>query len=297
MALEELAGIPAEACLASELRYGDAPVDRRTLVVAVSQSGETADTLAAVRQLRARGAPVVAVTNGRGSTLAREAGRVLLMRAGLEIGVAATKTYTSQLVCLTLLAAHLGRRRGALPRGRFADLLREARRLPGQVERALERASDVRKWGRKYARGYDFMYIGRRYNLATALEGALKMKEISYLHAEGYGAGEMKHGPLALVDERMACVAVAPRSRVTEKLISNIQEIRARRGRILAVATEGDGRVRAVADHVIEIPACPEILSPVLAVVPLQLLAYHAAVSLGRDVDQPRNLAKSVTVE
>jgi len=297
MALEELAGLPAEAAVASELRYGDTPLDRRTLLVAVSQSGETADTLAAVRRARAHGAPVVAVTNGRGSALAREADQLLLMRSGLEIGVAATKTYTSQLMCLTLLAVHLGRARGALSRARVQGLLREARRLPEQLERVLEKGSGVRKWARKYARGYDFMYIGRRYNLATALEGALKMKEISYLHAEGYGAGEMKHGPLALVDERMVCVAVAPAGRVTEKVVSNVQEIRARRGRVLAVATEGDARVASVADHVMEIPACAEVFSPVLSVVPLQLLAYHAAVSLGRDVDRPRNPAKSVTVE
>jgi glucosamine--fructose-6-phosphate aminotransferase (isomerizing) len=297
VAIEELARIPVEVGMASELRYGDQPFGRRTLVIAVSQSGETADTLAAVRMAQEAGSPVVAVTNVKGSTLAREADQTLFMRAGLEVGVAATKTYTSQVMNLLFLAAHLGRRGGALPAARFDGILREARRLPGLVERVLENTSEIRKCARKFSRGYDFMYIGRRYNLATAFEGALKMKEISYLHAEGYGAGEMKHGPLALVDNRMTCVAIAPAGRVTEKMVSNIQEIRARRGHVISVATKGDRSVRSVSDHVFEIPACDEMFSPVLAAIPLQLLAYFTATALGRDVDQPRNLAKSVTVE
>jgi glucosamine--fructose-6-phosphate aminotransferase (isomerizing) len=297
VAIEELARVPVEVALASELRYGDTPLDPGTLTVAISQSGETADTLAAVRKAQASGSTVLAVTNVRGSTLAREADQVLFMRAGLEVGVAATKTYTSQLMNITLLAAHLGRRRGTISAGRFRSILDGARRLPAQIERVLEGSAEIRKWARKYSRGYDFMYIGRRYNLASAYEGALKMKEISYLHAEGYGAGEMKHGPLALVDPTMVCVAIAPRGRVTEKMVSNIQEIRARKGRLIAIATEGDALVRSVSDHVLEIPPCDEMWSPVLAAVPLQLFAYHAAAALGRDVDQPRNLAKSVTVE
>jgi glucosamine--fructose-6-phosphate aminotransferase (isomerizing) len=296
-AIEQLARLPVEVGHASELRYGDAPLGPEVLTIAVSQSGETADTLAAVRKAQEAGSKVVAVTNVRGSTLAREADQVLYMRAGLEVGVAATKTYTSQALSMILLAAHLGRRRGVLSGERFQTLLREARKLPGQVERILEDDAEVRKCARKFSRGCDFMYIGRGPNLATAYEGALKMKEISYLHAEGYGAGEMKHGPLALVDERLTCVAVAPAGRTSEKMVSNVQEIRARRGRVIAVATKGDRLVRSVADHVFEIPACEEVLSPVLAVIPLQLLAYHTAVALGRDVDQPRNLAKSVTVE
>ncbi len=296
-AIEELTRLPVEVGLASEIRTGDAPFGPGVLTVAVSQSGETADTLAAVRLAREAGSKVLAVTNVKGSTLAREADQVLFMRAGLEIGVAATKTYTSQVMNMIFLAAHLGRRRGTLPAARFHELLRGARRLPGQVERVLEDVGEIRKCARKFSRGYDFMYIGRRYNLATAYEGALKMKEITYLHAEGYGAGEMKHGPLALVDDKMTCVAIAPKGRVTEKMVSNIQEIRARKGRVISVATKGDRRLRSVSDHVFEIPACEEIFSPVLAVIPLQLLAYHTAVALGRDVDQPRNLAKSVTVE
>ena len=297
VAIEELARIPVEVGTASELRYGDAPLGRGALVLAISQSGETADTLAAVRQARESGARTLAITNVRGSTLSREAHQTLLMRAGLEVGVAATKTYTSQLMNVLLLALHLGRARGTLPRARFDSLLRAARRVPEQVERILERTAGIRKCAKKFARGFDFMYVGRRYNLATAFEGALKMKEISYLHAEVYGAGEMKHGPLALVDERLTCVAIAPQGRVTEKMVSNIEEIRARRGRVISVAREGDRLLQAVSDHVFEIPRCEEMFSPVLAVVPLQLLAYTVATSLGRNVDQPRNLAKSVTVE
>jgi len=297
VAFEELARVPVDVTMASELRYGDTPLGPETLTIAVSQSGETADTLAAVRLAQGAGSKVLAVTNVKGSTLAREADQVLFMRAGLEVGVAATKTYTSQVMNMLFLAAHLGRKRGALASDRFQALVREARRLPGLVERVLEGAAEIRKCARKFSRGYDFMYIGRRYNLATAFEGALKMKEISYLHAEGYGAGEMKHGPLALVDETMTCVAIAPRGRVTEKMLSNIQEIRARKGRVIAVATKGDRALRSVADHVFEIPACEEMYSPVLAAIPLQLFAYYTATALGRDVDQPRNLAKSVTVE
>jgi glucosamine--fructose-6-phosphate aminotransferase (isomerizing) len=297
VAVEELAKVPADVQLASELRYGDTPFGPGTLAVAISQSGETADTLAAARLARDAGSRVLAVTNVKGSTLAREADQILYMRAGLEVGVAATKTYTSQLVSVLLLAMHLGRRIRRLPRDRFEALLAEARRLPALVEQVLEDDATVRKCARKFSRGYDFMYMGRRYNLATAYEGALKMKEISYLHAEGYGAGEMKHGPLALVDRRLTCVAVAPRGRVVEKMVSNIQEIRARNGHVISVATRGDRLVRSVSDHVFEIPPCEEMFSPVLAVIPLQLLAYHTAVALGRDVDQPRNLAKSVTVE
>ncbi len=297
VAFEELARLPVDVATASEMRYGDAPLGPETLTIAISQSGETADTLAAVRMAQEAGSKVLAVTNVKGSTLSREADQVLFMRAGLEVGVAATKTYTSQVMNMLFLAMHLGRKRGALAADRFQELVREARRLPGLVERVLEDTAEIRKCARKFSRGYDFMYIGRRYNLATAFEGALKMKEISYLHAEGYGAGEMKHGPLALVDEKMTCVAIAPRGRVTEKMISNIQEIRARRGRVIAVATKGDKSIRSVSDHVFEIPACEEMFSPILAAIPLQLFAYFTATALGRDVDQPRNLAKSVTVE
>ena len=297
LALEELARLPADVWLASELRYADYPFGQDTLTVAVSQSGETADTLASVRLAREAGSTVLAVTNVRGSSLEREADRVLHMRCGPERGVAATKTYTSQLVNLAMLAVHLGRRRGTLTEDRAAHLRREFDLLPRKAAEILDHAETVERCAREIDEDCSFIYIGRRYNLPTACEGALKMKEISYLHAEGYGAGEMKHGPLALVDARMMCVAVAPAGRVTDKVISNIQEIRARKGRVISVCSRGDARVPHVSDHVIEIPACDELLSPVLAVLPLQLLAYYSAVRLGRNVDQPRNLAKSVTVE
>jgi glucosamine--fructose-6-phosphate aminotransferase (isomerizing) len=297
LALEELARLPADVWLASELRYADYPFGKDTLTIAVSQSGETADTLASVRLAREAGSTVLALTNVRGSSLEREADRVLHMRCGPELGVAATKTYTSQLVNLIQLAVHLGLGRGTLAPEREKELRREFELLPRKAAEILDHADAVERCAREIGEDCSFIYIGRRYNLPTACEGALKMKEISYLHAEGYGAGEMKHGPLALVDARMMCVAVAPAGRVTDKVISNIQEIRARHGRVISVASRGDSRIPKVSDHVIEIPGCDELLSPVLAVMPLQLLAYHSAVRLGRSVDQPRNLAKSVTVE
>jgi glutamine---fructose-6-phosphate transaminase (isomerizing) len=297
LALEELARVPVDVWLASELRYADYPFSEDTLTVAISQSGETADTLASVRLARSAGSTVLAVTNVRGSTLEREADRVLHMRCGPERGVAATKTYTSQVLNMIQLAMHLGARRGTMSEERGEQLRKELDLLPRKVAEILDGSASIERCAREIGEDCSFIYIGRRYNLPTACEGALKMKEISYLHAEGYGAGEMKHGPLALVDARMMCVAVAPSGRVTDKVISNIQEIRARHGGVISVATRGDARLHAVSDYVLSIPACDELLSPVLAVVPLQLLAYHSAVHLKRNVDQPRNLAKSVTVE
>jgi glucosamine--fructose-6-phosphate aminotransferase (isomerizing) len=297
VAIEEQARIPVDVGLASELRYGDHVFGPRTLTIAISQSGETADTLASVRAAREAGSTVLAITNVRGSTISREADRTLYMRAGPEVAVAATKTYTSQLINVLFLALHLGRARHMLTAARYDELVEDARRLPGHLERILGRDTFIRHCARKFQEGHGFMFIGRRYNHATACEAALKMKEITYLPAEGLGAGEMKHGTLALVDDRTVCVAVAPRGRVTEKMVSNIEEVRARGGRILSVATEGDASVSGVSDHAFEIPGCEELFSPVLAIAPLQLLAYHRAVGLGRDVDRPRNLAKSVTVE
>lgn len=294
-AIEQYAGIPVDVGFASELRYGHTPFNRETLMLAISQSGETADTLAALRAARSAGAKVIAITNIRGSSVAREADGVIYMRAGLEIGVAATKTYTSQLLSVLLFALYLGRLRRTLSREECRGLLSDALTLPAKVKEVLETEPKIRRCARRFMRGYDFMYIGRGYNLATAYEGALKMKEISYLHAEGYGAGEMKHGPLALVDRRMTVVGVAPQGRVTEKMISNMQEIKARKGGLIAVVTKG--MRLPLADLRFEIPPCAEMFSPVLAVIPLQLLAYHTAVGLNKDVDQPRNLAKSVTVE
>ncbi|HVE38630.1 MAG TPA: glutamine--fructose-6-phosphate transaminase (isomerizing) [Planctomycetota bacterium] len=297
LALEELARVPVDVWLASELRYADYPFGKDTLAIAISQSGETADTLASVRLAREAGATVLAVTNVRGSTLDRESDLVLHMRCGPERGVAATKTYTSQILNMILLAMHLGRTRGTLTPERDTQLRKEIDLLPRRAGEILDQSSTLEQCARDIAQDCSFIYIGRRYNLPTAYEGALKMKEISYLHAEGYGAGEMKHGPLALVDNRMICVAVAPEGRVTDKVISNIQEIRARNGRIITIGTRGDARLPSVSNQILEIPRCDEMLSPVLAVIPLQLLAYYSAVRLGRNVDQPRNLAKSVTVE
>src|SRR6185436_8759540 len=265
LALEELARLPVDVWLASELRYADYPFGKDTLTIAVSQSGETADTLASVRLAREAGSTVLAVTNVRGSSLERESDRVLQMRCGPERGVAATKTYTSQLVNLAMLAVHLGRRRGTLTPERDAHLRRELDLLPRKAAEILDHASAVEQCAREIDEDCSFIYIGRRYNLPTACEGALKMKEISYLHAEGYGAGEMKHGPLALVDAQMMCIAVAPAGRVTDKVISNIQEIRARKGRVISVCSQGDTRIPLVSDHVIEIPRCDELVSPVLA--------------------------------
>jgi glucosamine--fructose-6-phosphate aminotransferase (isomerizing) len=297
LALEELARLPVDVWTASELRYSDCPFGKDVLTVAVSQSGETADTLASARLAREAGSTVLAITNVRGSTLEREADQVIHMRCGPERGVAATKTYTSQLVNLILLAMHLGRKRATLSDSRQASLRRELDQLPAKIAEVLASAGELERCLEEIAVDGSFIYLGRKYNLPTACEGALKMKEISYLHAEGYGAGEMKHGPLALVDARMTCVAVAPAGRVTDKVVSNIQEVRARGGRVITVATRGDERIPAVSDFTVEIPPCDEMLSPVLSVVPLQLLAYRLAVKLGRNVDQPRNLAKSVTVE
>jgi len=297
VAIEELARIPVVVEPASELRHGDHPFGPETLTLAISQSGETADTLATVRAAREAGSPVLAITNVRGSTITREAEEVLYMHAGPEVAVAATKTYTSQVMNAIFVAMHLGRARHTLTEDRFDALLAEARRIPASVEWILNRDTLIQNCARKFQEGYGFMFIGRRTNLATACEAALKMKEITYLPAEGLGAGEMKHGPLALVDDRMVCVAIAPKGRSTDKMVSNIEEVRARGGRILAVATDGDAAVAGVSDHVLEIPECDELFSPALAIVPLQLLAYFRAVALGRDVDRPRNLAKSVTVE
>jgi len=296
-AIEEMAHLPVEVGFGSELRYGNHPFGKETLTIALSQSGETADTLGAVRVARKAGSPVLAITNTKGSTLSREADQVLFMRAGVEVGVAATKTYTSQVMNMILLSLELARRRKTLTGSRYQELLESARKIPAQMKGILRRSSEIRDWAGGLSRGRSFMYLGRYYNLATAYEGALKMKEIAYLHSEGYGAGEMKHGPLALVDKKLACIAIAPQGRVTEKMVSNIQEVRARGGEVFSIATKGQRLIEPVSDHLFEIPQCPEIFSPLLTVLPLQLLAYFVATELGRDVDQPRNLAKSVTVE
>jgi glucosamine--fructose-6-phosphate aminotransferase (isomerizing) len=296
-AIEELARIPAEAWFASEMRYSHPVLGPETLVLAITQSGETMDTLAATRMAQAEGSPVLAITNGIGNTMSREADGVIQMRSGIEVGVAATKTYVSQVTCGILLAIYLGRLRKTLKPAVARDLLKGIRRLPEQLKECLSCDAQMEGWAQRYKKMANYMYIGRRYNLATAFEGALKLKEISYVHAEGYGGGEMKHGPLALVDSSFPTLAVAVQGPVYDKTVSNIQEIKARKGKILAVATEGDKQILAVADDVVYVPATAEILSPILTVVPLQLHAYYTGVKRGCDVDQPRNLAKSVTVE
>ena len=294
--LEELARVPVEVEYASEFRYRNPILDEATLVIAISQSGETADTLAAIREARKRGARTFGVVNVVGSSIAREVDEGIYLHAGPEIGVASTKAFTSQVVALALLTLNLGRRRAmSVLQGR--ELVRALRALPDQVRQILRRARQVEELAERFARSHNALYLGRGYNFPVALEGALKLKEISYIHAEGYPAAEMKHGPIALIDEMMPVVFVAPHDAVYQKIQSNVQEVKARGGKVIAVVTEGDEEIRALADYVIEIPATLDPLTPVLSVIPLQLFAYYIALRRGCDVDKPRNLAKSVTVE
>jgi glucosamine--fructose-6-phosphate aminotransferase (isomerizing) len=299
--LEQVAGIPAEVDYGSEFRYRTPIVGPETLAVAISQSGETADTLAAFREAKRRGALPIGICNVQGSMLTREAAGSLLTHAGPEIGVASTKAFTAQLTALALLALHLGRLRGTLSPDACRHHLEGLTRIPQLMEQTLAAQGAVEDLSRSLMQARDFLYLGRGVNYPIALEGALKLKEISYVHAEGYPAGEMKHGPIALIDESLPVVALCPKGHVYEKMVSNVQEVKARGGRVIAVVSTGDAHVRSVLDagrdHVIEVPVTDELWSPFLMVLPLQLLAYHVAVRAGRDVDQPRNLAKSVTVE
>ncbi len=294
--LEEFARIPTEVEYASELRYRNPPMSRNTMVFAITQSGETADTLAAMRECRRMGHPTLAICNVVGSTIAREADGGIYLHAGPEIGVASTKAFTSQVTVLTLLALYLGRMRHlSHPAG--LRMIEQLQRMPAAIERALECYPDVKRIAARYAEFDNFLYLGRLYNFPVALEGALKLKEISYAHAEGYPAAEMKHGPIALVDERTPSVFVVPRGGIYPKVLSNLEEIKARRGPVIAIACAGDDRVRQLADAVIEVPDVEEHLQPLVTAIPLQLLAYEIAVLRGCEVDRPRNLAKSVTVE
>jgi glucosamine--fructose-6-phosphate aminotransferase (isomerizing) len=294
--LEEHARIPCEVEYASEFRYRNPLVDEDTLVVGISQSGETADTLAALREARQRGAHTLGIVNVVGSTIAREVDGGIYLHAGPEIGVASTKAFTSQVTALALLTLRIARLRGlsALEGRRIVSAVQA---LPAQVERVLAAAGAVEAIAERFARTTNALYLGRGYNFPVALEGALKLKEISYIHAEGYPAAEMKHGPIALIDDMMPVIVVAPRDGTYAKIVSNVQEVKARGGRIIAVVTEGDEEITRLADHVFPIPATIDPLTPVLSVLPLQLFAYHIAVRRGCDVDKPRNLAKSVTVE
>jgi glucosamine--fructose-6-phosphate aminotransferase (isomerizing) len=293
---EEFAQIPTEVEYASEFRYRNAPLDKHTLLLVITQSGETADTLAGLREARRRGHQALALCNVVGSTIAREADGGIYLHAGPEIGVASTKAFTSQVAVLTLLALHLGRIR-TFASSRGTQLLRALEAVPDQIQQMLERNERIRQIAHRFASAEDFFFIGRQYQFPVALEGALKLKEISYLHAEGYPAAEMKHGPIAMIDERTPSVVLAPTDALYEKTVSNLHEIKARRGPTIAVTTEGNGRLTEEVDELIFVPRTLDALYPLLTVVPLQLLAYHIAVARGCDVDKPRNLAKSVTVE
>ncbi len=295
--IERLSRLPVEIDVASELRYRDPIIDDRTLAIVVSQSGETADTLAALREAKERGAHVLAITNVVGSSVDRDADSVLYTYAGPEIAVASTKAYSTQLMVLYLLALHLGEARETLPTADRARLIDGLQRLPEQLQAVLAGHEAVRDFSQRFHGAHSMLYLGRGINFPTALEGALKLKEISYIHAEGYAAGEMKHGPIALITPECPTVAVALPGGVYDKMLSNIKEVKARRGHVIAIAAADDREIGKYADDVIAIPRTDELLSPVPAVLPLQLLAYYCAETLGLDVDQPRNLAKSVTVE
>ncbi len=295
--IETLCRIPVEVDYSSEFRYRDAVAGPRTLVLAVSQSGETLDTLAGLKEAQARGYPTFAICNVVGSSITREVDGVLYTHAGPEIGVAASKTFTAQLAALFLFALYVGRKRGSLDAARVRELLTDLVHLPQQIETVLHLDTELERLAHLYHAKSDFLYLARGINYPIALEGALKLKEISYIHAEGYPAGEMKHGPIALITEDMPVVILAPRDRVYEKILGNIQEVKARDGIVIAFCSEGDRDLPQKVDHCLAVPRTSPLLTPILLAVPMQLLAYHIAVRKGCDVDQPRNLAKSVTVE
>jgi len=302
--IERLARLPVEVDYASEFRYRDPITGPNELTVLITQSGETADTIAAQREAKAKHSKTLAICNVVGAMIAREAAGTIYTHAGPEIGVASTKAFTAQLTALFLLALHLGELRGTITSDEAKTLIKELTRIPGKLEALLSRDEETEKLAHQYHRVQDFLFLGRGIHYPIALEGALKLKEISYIHAEGYPAGEMKHGPNALIDENLPVVIIAtkddndPNSVLRyEKTISNLKEVKARSGVVIAIATEGDSEIKESADHVLYIPHAPEVLAPILEIVPLQLLAYHIAVRRGCDVDQPRNLAKSVTVE
>jgi len=295
--LEATCAVPISVDVSSEFRYRDLLIDQDTLVIAISQSGETADTLAGAREARKRGAAVLAVCNVLGSTLTRESDGVIYTHAGPEIGVASTKAYTAQLVALYLFAFYFSGIKNTLSVGRRNKLLDELKRAPGLMEKVLKEQDTIARLARRHSHFGSFLYLGRNINYPSALEGALKLKEISYIPAEGYAAGEMKHGPIALIDEYRAVVCIAPESKVYDKMLSNIQEIHSRKGKIIAIATDKDDKIPELTEEIIYTPRIDELFSPLIMALPLQLLAYHIAAKRGCDVDQPRNLAKSVTVE
>ncbi len=295
--IEDLARIPVEVEYASEFRYRNPIISERDIVIAISQSGETADTLAALELAKSKGATIFGICNVVGSSIARATDAGAYTHAGPEIGVASTKAFTAQVTVLTLIAMIIGSKRGTLENSKLRELMVELENIPAKVEKALELDQQIQEISALFKDATNFLYLGRGYNFPVALEGALKLKEISYIHAEGYPAAEMKHGPIALIDEHMPVVVIATKDSSYEKIVSNIQEVRARKGKVIAIVTEGDDIIPAMADFVIEVPETSEHLVPLLSVIPLQLLSYHIAVMRGCNVDQPRNLAKSVTVE
>ncbi|ODS39605.1 MAG: glutamine--fructose-6-phosphate aminotransferase [Candidatus Altiarchaeales archaeon WOR_SM1_86-2] len=295
--IEKLAKIPVEVEYASEFQYRNPVLDKKTMIIAISQSGETADTISSIRRAQIHGAKVFGICNVPGSTIAHETDGGKYTRAGPEIGVASTKAFTAQLAVIYLLAVFLGWMRGNISSREAGKIMDELGKIPEEIKKVLETDDEVVKIANKFYGNRNFLYMGRDLSFPIAMEGALKLKEISYIHAEGYPSGEMKHGPIALIDEDMPVVVIAPKDGVYEKVISNIEEVKARKGVVIAVATEGDKEISKKADHVIYIPKTEEILTPFLSVIPLQLLAYHIGVKRGCDVDKPRNLAKSVTVE
>ena len=296
-AIEEYAQIPVEVEYSSEFRYRKPVINKDDVVIAISQSGETADTLAAIQLAKEKGAFIFSICNVVGASIPRVSDSGCYTHVGPEIGVASTKAFTAQVTALTMLALCIGREKGTIDKDRFVSIVRELGQIPAKIERVLGEDKRISDFAKIFSYAQNFIYLGRGYNFPVALEGALKLKEISYIHAEGYPAAEMKHGPIALISQEMPVVVVAPRCGTYEKVVSNIQEIKARKGRVITVVTEGDELVSQIADYCIEVPATEECLTPLLTVIPLQLLAYHIAVVKGCDVDQPRNLAKSVTVE
>lgn len=296
-AIEEFAQIPVEVEYSSEFRYRKPVINKDDVVIAISQSGETADTLAAIQLAKEKGAFIFSICNVVGASIPRVSDSGCYTHVGPEIGVASTKAFTAQVTALTMLALCIGREKGTIDKEQFVSIVRELGQIPAKIERVLGEDKRISDFAKIFSYAQNFIYLGRGYNFPVALEGALKLKEISYIHAEGYPAAEMKHGPIALISQEMPVVVVAPHCGTYEKVVSNIQEIKARKGRVIAVVTEGDELVSKIADYCIEVPATEECLTPLLTVIPLQLLAYHIAVVKGCDVDQPRNLAKSVTVE
>ena len=295
--IEHFCRIPVEVAYASEFRYSDPVIEPNDVVIAISQSGETADTLAAIKQAKEKGALIYGIVNGVGSSIARESDTGTYIHVGPEIGVASTKAFTGQVVVLTMIALALGMAKGTVGEDEYEETIKELQAIPEKIEKVLSQNDKIQKIAVKFTFAHNFLYLGRGWNYPVALEGALKLKEISYIHAEGYPAAEMKHGPIALVDEEMPVVFIATHHKLYRKIISNMQEVISRKGHIIAIVTEGDEEIKNMVDEVIEVPNTLACLAPLLSVIPLQLLSYHVAVAKGLNVDQPRNLAKSVTVE